>query len=161
LEELVRAVANGQSADALPDSVLGMVQARLDDLSTGARQVLRLASVFGERFWTGGVDALSPGDDRIETSAHMRALVEQEIVVRRPSSRVRGEIEWAFRHALLRDAAYEMLTEEARAVAHRLAATWLERVGEADTAVLAEHHWLGGVRDRALPYLVHASKRAL
>src|SRR5439155_8471318 len=130
-------------------------------LSTGARQVLRVASVFGERFWAGGVEALAAGDDRIETTAHLRALVEQEIVVRRPASRVRGEVEYAFRHALLRDAAYEMLTDDARAVAHRLAGVWLERVGEADPVVLAEHHWLGGEAKRALPFLVQAAKRAL
>ncbi len=37
LEELVRAVATGQGPDALPDSVLGMVQARFDENSTPGR----------------------------------------------------------------------------------------------------------------------------
>src|SRR5438270_11994190 len=54
-----------------------------------------------------------------------------------------------------------MLTDDARAVAHRLAGVWLERVGEADPVVLAEHHWLGGEAKRALPFLVQAAKRAL
>ena len=49
LEELIRAAADGRS-EALPDSVIGMVQARLDAEDPEARRVLRAASVFGERF---------------------------------------------------------------------------------------------------------------
>src|SRR5207245_8479178 len=57
LEEIVRAVAAG-SAAALPDTVLGMVQARLDALGSEPKRLLRAASVFGETFWRGGTLAL-------------------------------------------------------------------------------------------------------
>ena len=57
LEELIRAVAEGKG-DALPDSVLTMMQARLLQLEPGARRVLRVASIFGATFWRDGVVAL-------------------------------------------------------------------------------------------------------
>src|SRR5213078_3555248 len=64
LEELIRAVGSGITADKLPDSVLGMVQARLEALGNEARRVLRAASVFGLTFWRGGVMKLLGGDHR-------------------------------------------------------------------------------------------------
>ncbi|WP_437717336.1 protein kinase [Sorangium sp. So ce448] len=52
LEELIRAVAEGMD-DALPETVLAMVQARLGALDGEARKVLRAASVFGDVFCKG------------------------------------------------------------------------------------------------------------
>ena len=54
LEELIRAVAEGKG-DALPETVLAMVQAASSALEVDARRVLRAASVFGQAFWRGGV----------------------------------------------------------------------------------------------------------
>ncbi len=61
LEELIRAAADGRG-ESLPESVLGMVQARLDAEDPEARRVLRAASVFGERFSRAGVAALLGGE---------------------------------------------------------------------------------------------------
>ena len=47
LEELVRAAAAGKGAE-LPETVLAMVQARLEGLETEARRLLRAGSVFGQ-----------------------------------------------------------------------------------------------------------------
>ena len=47
-----RAVAEGR-ADALPETVLAMAQARIEALSESERRVLRAASVFGASFWQG------------------------------------------------------------------------------------------------------------
>src|SRR5262249_2846313 len=54
LEELIRSVAEGRAA-TLPETVVAMVDARLDALEPEARLVLRAASVFGETFWPCGV----------------------------------------------------------------------------------------------------------
>ena len=61
LEELIRAAADGRS-DSLPDSVIGMVQSRLDAEDPDARRVLRAASLFGERFSRAGVTFLLGGE---------------------------------------------------------------------------------------------------
>ncbi|WP_437507361.1 hypothetical protein [Sorangium sp. So ce1099] len=63
LEELIRAVAE-ERGEALPETVLAMVQARLGRLLPGTRAVLRAASVFGEFFWKGGLVALLRGARR-------------------------------------------------------------------------------------------------
>jgi eukaryotic-like serine/threonine-protein kinase len=60
LEELIRAAAEGRG-DALPETVLAMIETRLARLSPEARRVLRAASVFGEACWDGGVTALLDG----------------------------------------------------------------------------------------------------
>ena len=57
LEELMRAVATDARA-SLPETVLGMVQARLDALGEDPRRVLRAASVFGQTFSRAGVGSL-------------------------------------------------------------------------------------------------------
>src|SRR5262245_54999616 len=60
LEELIRAVAQGRG-DALPATVVAMLEALLSDLGPEARRVLRAASVFGQVFSEGGVMALLGG----------------------------------------------------------------------------------------------------
>jgi tetratricopeptide (TPR) repeat protein len=162
LEELIRAVAEGKGA-ALPESVLAMVQSRLEGLSAGERRVLRAASVFGEVCWEGGVVALS-GDatQAVEVRERLAALVEREILTRREESQLPGEPELAFRHALLRDGAYAMLTDADRRLGHRLAGAWLEPRGQSDALVLAEHFERGGELPRAaLQYLAAARQAQL
>jgi tetratricopeptide (TPR) repeat protein len=161
LEELVRAVTRGKRPDALPESVLGMIQSRLDDIGTGARRVLCAASVYGDSFWPSAVSTLLGSEDEDEIAAQLKRLVELEIVQPRTSSRMRGQAEYGFRHILLRDAAYETLTDEARSIAHHRAGSWLERAGENDPAVLADHYDRGAAKDRALGYYLHAARRAL
>ena len=55
----------------------------------------------------------------------------------RPSAVFRGDTEYGFRHALVREAALAMLTDDDRTLGNRLAAEWLEEMGEPDAAVLA------------------------
>jgi hypothetical protein len=159
LEELIRAAAEGR-AD-LPETVVAMVQSRLEALDPEARRVLRAGSVFGEIFWEGAALALL-GDATAARAARgwLAHLVDREILVRRPESRFAGEEELAFRHALLREGSYAMLTEEDRALGHRLAAGWLEARGEVDAIVLAEHHEIGGEAARAAAHYLAASEAA-
>lgn len=162
LEELIRAVAAGRGTEALPDSVLGMVQARFDRLDARARRTLRAASVFGETFWSGGVGTLL-GD---EVSAHelqgvLGTLVDGEIIGRQRTSRWAGQTEYRFRHGLLRDGAYASLADDDRVRAHRRAAVWLEETGETEPAVLADHYDRGAAPHRALEFLCTAAQQAL
>ena len=138
-----------------------MVSARLEGLEGEARRLLRAASVFGEVFWKGGVVTLLGGLIRAaQVESWLLALVEREVIVRRVGSRFPGEREYAFRHALLREGAYAMLTEADRALGHRLAAGWLERAGEGDPMLLAEHFERGGDAARAGVYYLRAAEQA-
>ncbi|WP_437967230.1 protein kinase [Sorangium sp. So ce260] len=161
LEELVRAVAEGRG-DHLPDTVLAMVQSRLEGLAPEERRVLRAASVLGQVFWRGAVEALLGGEGRAPAlDAWLSALAAREWIARRPGPSPRGEAEYAFRHALVREAAYDMLTDEDRALGHRLAGGWLEAAGEHDAAVLAGHFERGGELARAAACHARAAEQAL
>jgi tetratricopeptide (TPR) repeat protein len=166
LEELIRAVAERRRGDEdsqpLPQTVLAMVQARLDGLDADARRVLRAASVFGEVFWPGGVSALlGGGTGPLPTGGWASDLIARELVVQRAASRFDGEPELSFRHALLREGAYAMLTADDRALGHRLAGAWLIERGERDPLVLASHFELGGEPARAGGFYLRASIQAL
>ncbi len=157
LEELIRAAADGDDAD-LPETIVAMVQSRLGALPDEDRRLLRAASIFGETLWAGAVTALVGDGPRV--AARLEALVTQEILVPRAAPRFADEREYAFRHALLREGAYAMLTDEDRALGHRLAAEWLALRGEEDALVLAEHFERGGDGERAGPCYLRAADRA-
>ncbi len=160
LEELIRAVADGRSADgALPETVLAMVQARLGALPAPTRRLLRAASIYGEVFWEGGVVALL-GDSEPGAS-WVDLLIQRELVAPRAGSRFAGERELVFRHALLREGAYATLTEGDRALGNALAGTWLERHGETDAMVLAQHFALAHDDARAAHFYRAAAAQAL
>jgi eukaryotic-like serine/threonine-protein kinase len=162
LEELIRAVASGTQA-GLPDSILGMLQARFDELGDEAKRVLRAASVFGEVFWAEGVQALLGGERSGTFSPHdwLEQLAQREIIAPRRDGRFPHCHEYKFRHALVRDAAHELLTEDDRRLGHRLAGLWLEREGETDPSVLAEHFLQGDEPVRAATCLQRAAAQAL
>jgi tetratricopeptide (TPR) repeat protein len=162
LEELIRAVAEGKGT-ALPETVLAMVEARLAALPGEARRVLRAASVFGEVLWSGGVAQLLGGTlprRANRTEGWLSFLVEREVLVRRLESPFPGEQEFAFRHALLREGAYAMLTEEDRTLGHRLAGEWLSQREEGDAIVLAEHFERGKDPARAASSYLRAAEQA-
>ena len=162
LEELVRSVAESGSDHDLPTTVLGMVEARLAVLEPTTRRVLRAASVFGRRFWRGGVVELLGGPARAgDVDSHLDVLARREVVDEVAPSRFEGEIELAFRHGLTREAALAMLTDEDRALGHRLAGAWLERAGEVDALVLAEHFARGEEGPRAARWLGRSAEQAL
>ncbi len=160
LEELMRAAAEGR-AD-VPETVLGMVEARLAALDPEARRVLRAASVFGRTFWAGAVTSLLGGAARTTHVGVLLDVLERgEWVAGRGESSVRGETEYAFRQALVREAAYAMLTDEDRRLGHALAGRWLEKSGADDAVALAEHFEEGGDGARAAVHWARAAEEAL
>lgn len=161
LEELVRAAAAGKAEAELPETVLAMMQRRVDEIAPAARRLLRAASAFGPSFWASGVAELvgRPADASLLHT--LDGLATQELVQRRSASRFRGEIEWGFRHALLREAVYATLTDADRILAHRLAGAWLVRAGERDAITIAEHFERGHAPDSAAQWYLRAAERAL
>jgi serine/threonine protein kinase len=159
LEELIRAACEGQSGVSSV-SVQAVVLGRFDSLPEDARHVLRAGAIFGQSFWAGGVRALL-GDQMPEerVRASLALLEDREILVRRTESRL-VEAEYEIRQDLVRDAAMAMLTDADRTLGHRLAADWLEAMGEHDALVLAEHCEHGAERGRAATHLRRAAEEA-
>ncbi len=154
LEELIRAVGEGKEG-ALPETVLSMAQARLEGLTPARAACCGQRACSARVFWAGGVKALlgEVGSGRVDSL--LASLMAEEVIVQRRAarlaggadvvtvqrteSRFAGEDEYVFRHALLKEAAYAMLTEEDCVLGHRLAGEWLWGRGETDAVLLAEH----------------------
>ncbi len=132
-----------------------MVQARLDTLSSDAKRVLRAASIFGIGFARDDVSALISDRNLPALDAALEALVAREVIL------PEGTDHYVFRHALLREAAYAMLTEGDRGLGHLLAGEWLEKSAARDPLILVEHFERGGDRQRAARWCRQAADEAL
>lgn len=139
VEELARVSAAGGVLEELPPTLAAVAEARLMSLDGDARQVLRAGAVFGERFWRSAVASMV----NVPVDPHLATLEEREIVITGSRPRFANERELVFRHAIVRDAAYAMLTDDDRRLGHSLAADWLEARG-VTPGLLAHHYEKGG-----------------
>jgi len=144
-EEMVRHLSEDDAASAaeLPATVQALLAARLDSLEPFQRRLLAHAAVVGRTFWEGALAPVAQADGGDLREA-LRVLREKDIVVLGEGSTLAGEPELAFKHALIRDAAYEMLPKAVRAQKHFEVARFIEaRAGERVDeviALLAEHY---------------------
>ena len=131
---------------ALPESVQGVIAARVDALSAPEKELLQDAAVVGKVMWVGTVAALA-GVPRWTVEERLHALERKEFVRREQRSTVESETEYAFRHVLVRDVAYGQIPRSARAQKHRVVAEWLESLGERteDRAEMLAHHYLSAL----------------
>jgi tetratricopeptide (TPR) repeat protein len=91
----------------------------------------------------------------------LAVLEREEMIQRRRDGGPAAEAQYGFRHDLLREAAYRMLTDDDRQVGHRLAGQWLLEHGETDAVVLAEHFAGGGASEQAVDWFSKAAEAAL
>ena len=144
-EEMVRRLTEEGSANVeeLPATVQALLAARLDSLAPFQRRVLAHASVIGRTFWEDALVSVAKaeGGDLAEA---LRILREKDIIVTGEGSSLAREPELAFKHALIRDAAYAMLPKAVRAQKHFEVASFIERrAGERVdevVALLAQHY---------------------
>lgn len=161
LEELIRASVGGEDG-LVPDTVYGMVHARLDALGPGANAVLKIASIFGESFWLEGVARQVAEDgDMHDVARELDRLVKKEVIRPKTVSSAPDQKEYRFHHALVRDAAYAMLSDKGRARGHKRAADWLSSVGMRDPLSLAGHYDRGGDSGQAIVWYGRAAEQAL
>jgi class 3 adenylate cyclase len=127
----------------LPESVQGIIAARLDALSPEEKALLQDAAVVGKVGWLGALAALV-GAEPFALEARLHALERKEFLRRERRSTVAGERQYSFRHVLVRDVAYGQLPRAVRAERHRRAAQWLQALAPdraEDRAELLAHHW--------------------
>jgi class 3 adenylate cyclase/tetratricopeptide (TPR) repeat protein len=157
-----RATGSGVAV-AIPDTLHGLILARIDRLPQDARRVLRIASCIERRF------PLSLLEDIVRASGLEvgigAALVRLEAANLVTLFRTAPELAYRFSHALIQDAAYETVLRQERRewhglVAEAILARWPDREDEmADR--LARHFELAGNAPRAVDYLLIAAERAL
>ena len=135
--EFVRMLTDRGDELGMPESVQGIIAARVDALPREEKALLQQAAVMGQVFWLG---ALGTERWRLEEALHM--LERKEFVRRRRRSSVAGEVEYAFSHVLVRDVAYEQIPRSQRADRHRAAGEWIESLGRLeDHAEMLAHHY--------------------
>ena len=126
----------------LPDTVQGVLAARIDLLEPREKRTLQQASVVGRVFWSGAVAALVDDSDGVDPA--LRRLEERELVATRPVSSLVGQEELLFSHILTRDVAYETLPRRERPPAHARTAAWIEESTSdrrAEFVGLLAHHY--------------------
>ena len=141
-EEYARMLAERDGGDlALPETVQGLIAARIDGLPPEEKALLQDASVIGKVFWPGAlVDA---GDQTLH------ALERKEFIRRDRRSSIAGQTQYAFLHALVRDVAYGQIPRAERAEKHRRAAEWLSSLAgdrTEDHAEMLAYHYREALR---------------
>lgn len=153
----------------VPPTLTGVIQARLDRLSSLERTVLQRAAVVGREFWDNAVIAISAAAPQSHTEEQVRAalyvLVRREMISRLPTSLFTGQQTYAFRHTLLREVAYESVLLRQRPLYHRQAAEWLAAQSGTRRAefatLIARHYEQAGDKARAAEYYELAADRAV
>jgi class 3 adenylate cyclase/tetratricopeptide (TPR) repeat protein len=153
LSEIVRLLLAGAEIDALPTSLDAVVNAQIDALHPVSRRVLRYAAVLGRTFRRPLlVELLRGAGTPFPEDPALGPLLDV------------GRDEVSFRHAVVRDAAYQGLSYRRRRELHHLAAEAIERIADGETeehaADLALHYALAGDAARAWEHGKLAGSRA-
>jgi class 3 adenylate cyclase/tetratricopeptide (TPR) repeat protein len=143
-EEMARRIAEeGGEGSALPDTVQGVLAARLDSLHPFERRLVQQASVVGRTFWEGSLLSLAQAEGE-DLGRALSSLQQKDILVPAGEGRLEGERELGFKHVLIRDVAYGMLPKAVRSRKHFEVGTFLEeRAGDRTAEVLsllADHY---------------------
>src|SRR5919204_954826 len=107
-----------------PTSLQGLIGARLDQLGRAEKRVAQTASVVGSVFWPGAVTHLQ-GTENGSLLARIHALERRDLVHQHDVSSVAEELEFAFKHILIRDVAYGQLPKGRRMELHMRFAEWM------------------------------------
>jgi class 3 adenylate cyclase len=166
-EEFARIAAEGAGGDLpLPESVHGLIAARLDALAEEEKTLLQDAAVVGKVFWPGALAAIGGRATR-ELEEPLHRLERREFIRRERRSSIEGDTQYSFAHTLVRDVAYGQIPRIDRAEKHQRAAEWIESFGRPeDYAELRAHHYLSALeiaraRGGVTEELVRATRLAL
>jgi hypothetical protein len=152
------------AAAQVPPTLMGVLQARLDDLSPPEHAALQRAAVVGRVFWDRAVAELA--DEPAPGLELLGSLRRRELILLRERSAFTATQEYTFKHALLRDVAYERVLKQERRAYHGRAARWLAQVAEQVKRVaeyagrIAEHYDQAGATVEAAIWYGRAGQHA-
>jgi tetratricopeptide (TPR) repeat protein len=140
----------------LPASLATLVLSRIDTLGESSRRTLKVASVVGRQF---GVDVLTRAypdlGGRRQVIGYLRRLGAEDLVVQEDA---RGD-EYAFRHAVIREVAYESMPFSMRSLLHGRIGAWLELTSPDALDLLAHHFWHSAEEKKKREYLCAPARR--
>ncbi len=141
LEELARAIGEHGPARlsiVVPDTVHGVLTARIDRLADEPKRLLQTASILGREFSLRLLEAVWDGGP---LEPHLGALTRQEFLYERSGAE---EATYVFKHALTQDVAESTVLAPRRRELHRRAAETLAAIYPdrlTDVAPLLAHHY--------------------
>jgi class 3 adenylate cyclase/tetratricopeptide (TPR) repeat protein len=147
----------------IPQTLTGVLQARIDNLPPEEKLALQRASVVGREFWDGAVQHLSGG--QADIAALLAGLSQRQLIFRQEPSALSGNHEFAFKNAILCDVTYDTVLKRLRGDYHRQTAEWLvaqsgERLREF-AGLIADHYEQAGQVELASRYLLQAAEQAM
>jgi class 3 adenylate cyclase/tetratricopeptide (TPR) repeat protein len=164
--------AGGAEEIAVPDSLHSLIASRLDSLSSEDRLLVQDASVLGKTFTLAALSAVA-GAPAAELEPKLSDLVRREILLvdSDPRSPERGQ--YGFVQSLIREVAYQTLSNQNRRDRHVAAARFFAGTDEADMIDVVATHYVeaynnsnkqdesaGGLAELARSSLVEAAARA-
>jgi len=125
----------------VPDTLRGLIAARLDALEPADRALVQDASVLGLSFTSAGLAAIS-GTEAAVIEGRMGGLVRREVVRLDvdPRSPERGQ--YAFVQGLIQEVAYSTLARPERRARHLAAVRYFEATGSEEIAAIVADHYL-------------------
>jgi predicted ATPase/class 3 adenylate cyclase/ribosomal protein L40E len=131
----------------VPDTIQGVLAARIDLLGPIEKQVVQAASIIGRTFWLSAVQELVDGLEREEVSRTLEHLLRRDFLEeseKRAGGSLEHEESFSFKHILIRDVIYDNIARVRRSHKHAQLALWLEqRVAERreDVVELLAYHY--------------------
>ncbi|WP_420467796.1 AAA family ATPase [Panacagrimonas sp.] len=146
----------------MPATVESAVLGRLDRLAPQGQLCLKAASVLGQSFRQDALSTIYPvPSERQHIGRHLASARDGGLVWLDAAA----EISWSFRHAIVRDVTYALLTRDQRAPLHAAVAAWYESRFADDLPPLyplLAHHWdEAGQTEPTLNYLELAGDQSL
>jgi len=144
---------------SIPDTIQGVIMARVDRLDEELKQVLRSASVIGRAFLYRILIGISEAVQKLDVN--LDQLEGMELI--RQKQKI-PELEYIFKHALVQETTYESILLQKRRELHVRIAQVIENLFperlEEFYSVLAHHYVKGEVWDKAQDYLFKAGDQA-
>src|SRR5712692_5425070 len=125
----------------LPDTVQGVLAARIDLLSQIEKQVLQYAAIIGRTFWLEGIVELVTDLDTHTVLKTLDVLIQRDFIIEtEKQARIPVEHDrvFSFKHVLIRDVVYNNIPRIRRSQKHAQLALWLENTTADNTEAFAE-----------------------
>lgn len=144
---------------AIPDTLQASLISRLDGLPN-AKEIGQIGAVIGREFSYALLSAVAGRDERSLKHA-LTQLEQAELVLRRGEPQ---DAVYSFKHALVRDAAYESLLKSRRHQLHGQIAHTIEKkfadIGTVQPEIVAHHFTEAGLPEPAVDYWLKAGQQA-
>lgn len=146
-------------ATHVPQTLTGVLQARLDGLPAAERVTLQQASVIGFVFWDQALAAIDP-----QAGLSLPALVQRALALPRQDANLEGMREYVFRHQILHHVTYDTLLKRTRCELHAKVAAWLAALTDVRAkdflGTTADHYDKAGDGANAAEYHARAAEHA-